>query len=206
LNNGKIDKGYINNNELIHSLTDGIMGIAEQMLFLNSKDLVLLVEGNTDKTHIETALHKLKDDYKYLEFDVFSMGGADNIQRFILGGKKSDLFDRNKQYIAIFDNDVKGKECHNKVNGKTKDNSLFNSLLISDKKEYEIENLYPEKIQKKSYQTVIKNMNKNFNGKFIEEEVKKDLAIKCHTFDKSDFKGFKVLFDKILSIKEKANK
>lgn len=63
---------------------------------------MLLVKGNTDKIHVETALDKLKDDYQDLEFDIFSMNDANNIKKFILGIKKSEIFDKNKKIYCHF--------------------------------------------------------------------------------------------------------
>ncbi|OIR24923.1 ATP-dependent nuclease, partial [Bathymodiolus thermophilus thioautotrophic gill symbiont] len=178
---------------IINDLTNGLWNYQQQGIFLNSKDLVLLVEGSTDKKHIETALEKLKEEYTNLDFDVFSMDGADNIRQFILGVKKSEILHKQKKYIAIFDNDEKGRDCHKKIQGQ----SNFRSVLLPVR-EGSIENMYSEARQKESYQEAINSMDNGFNAKNIEQEAKKKLVNVCGTFDNSDFSKFRELFNMII--------
>lgn len=210
IENGKINTEYNNKEKLLSELTNGLIGVSEQQILLQSnKKIVLLVEGNSDKKHIETALDKLKNDYSSLEFDVFSMGGCQNIKQFILGVKRSNIFDNNKTYIAIFDTDKDGVSCHDAVNGNTKDDSNFHSMKLSEDKNFEIEHMYSIGKQKEAYQKALENFcgggeNNNIDIKRVEKSAKYTLAENCKNFEESDFDRFKALFDLILGIKSQS--
>jgi predicted ATP-dependent endonuclease of OLD family len=220
LDNGKIDENFNNNDELIQNLTNGFMGASEQMLLLQSnKDIILLVEGNTDKTHIKTALDKLKNNYQNLEFEIFSIGYASHLANLISGLKTSEL-SKNKTYIAIFDYDSIGKEHSNiktdKKSGKVKNfhkhknTNIYELFICSDehmknnpKENFEIENIYPIKKQKEIYKQALDEVGEISEA---EERYKKILANNCKDFDKSNFDGFKTLFDEINNIKNRTPK
>jgi predicted ATP-dependent endonuclease of OLD family len=214
LNNGKIDKGYINNNELIHSLTDGIMGISEQMLFLQSDKDILIVEGKTDEMYITQALKILKKDnekYQDLDFNFLWLGGSD-----------SDDFNKivnsltpkeHQTIIAFFDRDGSGKGCIEKILNKNKlDNDFDGELkekiyvyLYPEKdgfteSNFEVEDYFPIETLRNFF---IKECSKNFQSikkKFDKNKFAKEC--KEDNFNKSNFEGFKTLFDKILNIKK----
>lgn len=195
---GKINEYYNQKSDVLHYISGGLMGISEQKILLEShKNLVLLVEGNTDKKHIETAFKKLKNDFQTLDFDVFSMACANNIKQFILGVKKSAILDREKTYIAIFDNDQEGKGCDKEVRAQIKNNSNFKSILLPVKGT--IEDMYPKELLKKGLQKVISDKQAQelkLESKIV-DELRQYLSDNCENFDTSDFKKFRELFQKI---------
>ncbi len=210
IENGKINKNYNTQEKLLKKLTGDFMGVSESQLFLQSnKSVVLLVEGNTDKTHIETAFNKLKDNYSNLEFDVFYMGGAQNIKQFILGVKGSKIFDGNKRYIAIFDSDGnmgEGNKCHNKVKSQTKNDNGFVSILLGElfedvgkNEKIRIEDMYSIDTQKEIYRKAIEDV-KEIGG--IDKSYKNIFSEQCGDFTVDKFDKFKNLFDKILKEKK----
>jgi ABC-type cobalamin/Fe3+-siderophores transport system ATPase subunit len=215
LDNGKIDENYNKKEQIIKNLSNGFMGVSEtQILLQSNKDIILLVEGKTDKVHIETAFEKLKSDYNELEFDIFSIGYASHLANFISGLKTSELA-KDKTYIAIFDYDQTGrgfsKIVKNKKSGKIKNfcrypnTNIYELFICSQdhinnktKENFEIENMYPIEKQKEIYKKAIDGSD-NLND--VEQTYKNLLAKHCSSFDKSNFDGFKTLFDKILEIK-----
>jgi predicted ATP-dependent endonuclease of OLD family len=215
LDDGKIDENYNEKEQIINNLSNGFMGVSEtQILLQSNKDIILLVEGKTDKVHIETAFEKLKSDYNELEFDIFSIGYASHLANFISGLKTSELA-KDKTYIAIFDYDQTGrgfsKIVKNKKSGKIKNfcrypnTNIYELFICSQdhinnktKENFEIENMYPIEKQKEIYKKAIDGSD-NLND--VEQTYKNLLAKHCSSFDKSNFDGFKTLFDKILEIK-----
>ncbi len=230
--NGEIDKNYNIQDELLNDISGGVMGESEKILFLSSKPLVLLVEGNDDKKHIETAFQKLKlklkENYTDLVFDVFSLNGANNIAIFMNSIKSSVFRDKNKTYIGIFDYDKKGKECSGicdkKTSGKLKkwrkllkDNDDKNQGIEAGyfhmylpyntvDTDYEIENMYSIEKQKESWEYAIKTEKNDINLKQLKNNSKVWLAKNCVDFMPKEFESFKKLFDLILEIKTSNSK
>lgn len=112
----KIDKDKC---ALIAELTDNIWNISDQNTFLASnKPITLLVEGKTDKIHIEEAFRRLKVDFPVLDFDVFSMNTCERIKDVMIGLSKSigsDINWGNRKIIGVMDNDGAGKDALNKM-------------------------------------------------------------------------------------------
>ena len=105
--------------DLIAELTDNIWNISDQNTFLAStKPITLLVEGKTDKIHIEEAFRRLRGDYPELDFDVFHFGGATNIPQFTIGLKTCEIDFSSRVIIAVFDNDQEGRDCCNQTQVK----------------------------------------------------------------------------------------
>jgi 5S rRNA maturation endonuclease (ribonuclease M5) len=196
------------------------MGIAEQMLFLQSNKDILIVEGKTDEMYIAQALKILKQDnkkYQNLDFNFLWLNGSDSdtLSKIINEFKIKD----NQTIIAFFDSDDSGWKCIKDILSIKTDKKFFtggikNGIYIElyPKKEgftnniFEVEDYFSIEILKK----FIFNKSKAFQdlkGKFNNKR-KIEFANKCqeHDFEKDNFKGFKTFFDKILSIKEKAGK
>jgi 5S rRNA maturation endonuclease (ribonuclease M5) len=95
-------------------------------MFNTKKDIIVFVEGKTDKAHFDVAREKLnrKDNYEFIDCD-----GADNIlhiMRSITGIKELKDNLQNKKIVALWDFDGKGKSVisqtiDNKYLGETND-------------------------------------------------------------------------------------
>ena len=211
LKDGEIEDKH--KQEIFHEITDGIWNYQQDSVFLSSsKEIILLVEGKHDKIHIEEAFKRLKDDYQDLEFDVFSVEGANNIKQLLTGIKSSfKMFDKKKIYIGIFDCDKKGKEIvgtNAKIKkyaslGKSKHFYYMYLPFQNYNENFEIENMYNELKLKEAYQQAILEINKPITKDILEEMAKNILAENCKNFENEDFEHFKKLFDLIREIKEK---
>lgn len=220
----KIDKDKC---ALIAELTGNIWNISDQNTFLASnKPITLLVEGKTDKIHIEEAFKRLKSGYPDLDFDVFSMNSSEHIREVLIGLSCSEI-KWDKKFIGIFDNDQAGQKDissgFEKENGneqikhvKYKDgiaSKNFYAFLLPiangyDKKDgFTIENCYsPDKYEQAVVQAVSDKQG-HFAGLSIDKiandiknKSKTILADRCETFDNNDFEGFKPIFDIIKAI------
>lgn len=69
---GQINQNYNEKSSILDNLSNGLMGISEQQIFLQSNKDILIVEGKTDEIYISTALNILKKDnpeYQDLDFN-----------------------------------------------------------------------------------------------------------------------------------------
>ena len=221
----KIDKDKC---ALIAELTDNIWDITDQNTFLASnKPITLLVEGKTDKIHIEEAFKRLKDDYPELDFDVFSMNSSEHIREVLIGLSSSEV-DWKKEFIGMFDNDVAGqkdisngfvKEANNEEikHVKYKDgipSTNFYAFLIpiadgyNKRDGFTIENCYSADKYEQAVIKAVSDKQGHFSGLSIDKiandiknKSKTLLADICKTFENSDFEGFKPIFDIIEEIR-----
>lgn len=220
-----IDKDKVN---IIARITEGMWSTHEQNAFLASnKPITLLVEGKTDKIHIEEAFKRLRSQYSQLDFDVFSMNSSEHIREVLIGLSCSEIH-WNKKYIGIFDNDDAGikdtKSGFEKENsnpkikhikyGDSQPSHSFYAFLLPKKTEYiddayTIENCYePEK-----YQEALKQAMTEKEGHFaglsidriaddLKNKAKTILAEHAKSFEATDFEGFKPIFDLIDEIRK----
>ncbi|TXI93816.1 MAG: DUF4357 domain-containing protein [Neisseriales bacterium] len=206
----------------IEYLAGDFWNAQQQTAFLSTKkDVILLVEGKHDKSHILNAWKHYRDDYPDLDFDIFVMGCADNITHLITGLRVSDNQDENKKYIGIFDNDESGRNNHNKSNVKYSENIKaskkgFVTIIypvpnnFPNKKDFTVENLLPLQKYEESYKEVINTHNFTMQKiddtlADIQKRVKGMLADKSNSFSKSDFVEFKKLFDIVNEIADLNN-
>ena len=220
--------------KLVSSITEGMWNVHEQNMFLASnKPMTLLVEGSTDKIHIEEAYKHLKEQFPLLNFDIFSMNSSEHIREVLIGLSCSEIV-WEKQFVGIFDNDPAGRKDIN--NGfdkentdsrikhvKYKDNSpstSFYAFLLPKPSDYEddftIENCYDASKYENAFSTALEDKKGHFNGlsidtiaKDIKNKAKTILASKARSFDTDDFEGFIAIFellDKIRTLKIKTLK
>lgn len=217
----KIDKDKC---ALIAELTDNIWNVSDQNTFLaSSKPITLLVEGKTDKIHIEEAFRRLKIDFPVLDFDVFSMNTCERIKDVMIGLSKSigsDINWGNRKIIGVMDNDGAGKEALNKMKisqpkkyDKLGTSKNFYVFVLPKKKDYDedftIENCYsPDKYEQAVTQAV-SDKKGHFAGLSIDkiaDDIKNKsktlLANSCKSFADNDFEGFKPIFDIIEEIRQ----
>ena len=220
-----IDKDKVN---IIARITEGMWSAHEQNAFLASnKPITLLVEGKTDKIHIEEAYKRLKPQYPHLDFDIFSMNSSEHIREVLIGLSCSEI-QWKKKYIGIFDNDDAGikdtksgfeKETSNpKIKhikyGDGQPSHSFYAFLLPKKTEYgedayTIENCYePEKYQEALNQAMTEKEG-HFAGLSIDRiaddlknKAKTILADKAKSFEMLDFDGFRPIFDLIEEIRK----
>lgn len=105
-----IDK---NNVDLVSRLTDGIWTAQRQNIFLASHDDILLVEGTSDITFINTALTYFHSQGKYtdLSFEFIPCGGASHMKDFASIFKPKD----EQMVIGLLDGDKAGRESMCKI-------------------------------------------------------------------------------------------
>lgn len=221
----KIDGGKA---KLVAKLTNGMWNIQEQSIFLSSnKPMTLLVEGKTDKIHIEEAYKHLKVDFPFLDFDVFSMNSSEHIREVLVGLSCSEI-EWKKQFIGIFDNDQAGnkdigngfekepneeKIKHVKYKDGIPSTSFYAILLPKPRnysdKEFTIENCYDASKYEDAFRTALEEKKGYFEGLSIDtiaEDLKNKsktiLANNAKSFDASDFSGFKPVFELIDKIRQ----
>ncbi len=213
--------------KLISAITEGMWNVHEQNLFLASnKPMTLLVEGKTDKIHIESAFKYLKSSYPNLDFDIFAMGSSTHIREVLVGLSCSEIM-WEKKFIGILDNDKAGEDAlkgFEKTNGnetirRVKHNDVkspdcFYAFMLPKKTEFgkepfTIENCFlPEK-----YQVALKQAMTEKEGHFeglsidriatdLKNKAKTILAEQAKSFDETEFDGFKPLFDLIEEIRK----
>ena len=199
--------------EMINDLTSEFWNLQEQNIFNSSqKPIILLVEGKHDKTHIRNAHNELKEEYPDLDFDIFNMGGADNIEHFVKGFYSSEIRD-NKLYICILDNDEKGIEVNTELKKSLKPFPNFDVFMYPKKKipnhkgAFTVENLFKPEHYENAFKTALAEYSfekKSINtiSENIQLRAKGRLATLSDDFDKAEFENFKFVFDKIKEIKE----
>ena len=195
----------------------------QQNTFISSKSpIILLVEGKTDKVHINNAYKALKDEYSDLKFDIFSVNGADNLKPFLVGLREIN-FETEKLFIAVFDYDKKGNAGYGSFEkDENKGFKKLNSSALSyfgvripkpEKIEYAytIETMYEYVKWEEAYLQAVKNTlgkteNKSISkySEGILETAKNILAENSNSFVKEDFKNFRKLFDLIREIAQYA--
>lgn len=210
-NNGNVTRIKKDKCDLIAELTDNIWNISDQNTFLAStKPMTLLVEGETDKIHIEEAFRRLRGDYPDLDFDVFHFGGASNIPQFVTGLKTCEIDFSSRAIIAVFDNDQEGRDCCNQTQvkytkGKKNRYGLY-AVTLPLEADVTIENMYDQSKYDTAFKTVV--TRNAFSGmvseyaKIITKQAKIELSNNVQEFTDNDFNRFKSLFDLIQEIKQ----
>ena len=223
-----VDKGQIvdkRKQDIINDLTGEFWNKHQQSSFLSSsKKLILLVEGKHDKTHINNAFSKLKDEYPELDFDIYSLGGESKIYPFMNGLYEANI-KNDVLYIGIYDNDEAGKgtlnkagfekeidKCgYRKMKGDKIDHNHFFGCLLPKPDEFNsdctIENMYEPEKYELAYRQALKSYLGNFKNKSIvginkdiKDASKNILSDNSKGFEKDDFKSFNALFSIITTI------
>lgn len=214
--------------ELVSQITNGLWSVHEQNAFLASnKPISLLVEGKTDKIHLQEAFKHLKQDYPNLEFDIFAMNSSKHIREVLIGLSSSEI-DWKKKFIGIFDNDqagcndtksgfdcesIDGKIKHIKRNDGVPSKSFY-AFLLPKKNEFRenmaftIENCYSSDKYQGALKQAMVEKEGHFGGLSIDRiaddlknKAKMILAEQAKSFDMMDFDGFKPVFDLIDKIR-----
>lgn len=216
--------------KLVADLTNNLWNLDQQNAFITSnKPLTILVEGQTDKTHIEEAYKRLQSRYPDLDFDVFSMNSSEHIREVLIGLSCSEI-KWNKKFIGIFDNDVAGNKDINsgfeKDNNnekikhvKYKDaivaNNFYAFLLLktagyNQKEPFTIENCYPPEKYQEAVEQAVAEKHGYYSGLSIDKvaddiknKSKTILAVNCKSFIDEDFDNFSAIFDLIDEIRLK---
>lgn len=202
-----IDKDKVN---IIARITEGMWSAHEQNAFLASnKPITLLVEGKTDKIHIESAFKQLKSSYTDLDFDVFYFGGADNLPQFMIGLKTCNIDYSHRKIIAIFDSDKEGNDCCNKTtvkfNGTRNKYGLY--AITLPKSNATIENYYNKDLFANAFISVAKKGDfSNLISRTTEDILKQAKIAFSEQMQKENdaaiFTDFKQIFDKIEEIRK----
>ena len=223
--NGYTSKIDGNKAKLVAELTKGMWNIQEQNIFLSSnKPVTLLVEGKTDKIHIEEAFKRLKADYQDLDFDVFAMNSSEHIREILIGLSCSEI-QWQKKFIGIFDNDKAGQsDINNGFEKESSSNAIkhvkykdgvpsksFYAFLLQKtdgfKESFTIENCYDAQKYEEAYNQAVEEKKGHFGGLSIDkiaDDIKNKskiiLAEQAKSFDAKDFEGFKSIFDLVKEI------
>ena len=223
----KIDKDKF---ALIAELTGNIWNVSDQNTFLaSSKPITLLVEGKTDKIHIEEAFKRLKNDYQELDFDVFSMNTCERIKDVMGGLYKSigsEINWGNRKIIGIMDNDGAGMAALNTIQkvtqgkyvsheryGELGESRNFYVFLLPKedcyKDDFTIENCYSPEKYEQAFTQAVSDKQGHFAGLSIDkiaDDIKNKskmlLANSCKSFADNDFKGFKSMFNIVEEIRQ----
>lgn len=216
--------------KLIADLTNNLWNLDQQNAFITSnKPITVLVEGQTDKTHIEEAYKRLQSRYPDLDFDVFSMNSSEHIREVLIGLSCSEI-KWNKKFIGIFDNDKAGK--NDISNGFEKDDNNekikhvkykdaivtnnFYAFLLPKTAEYKpnesftIENCYLSEKYQEAVELAVSEKHGHYSGLSIDKvaddiknKSKTILAANCKSFKDEDFDNFSAIFDLIDEIRLK---
>lgn len=217
--------------KLVSSITGNMWNVHEQNMFLASnKQMTLLVEGKTDKIHIEEAFKHLKGNFPLLDFDVYSMNSCEHIREVLIGLSCSEIVWK-KQFVGILDNDDAGQQAiksgfekeasyatikHVKYKEGTPSKSFYAFLLPKkqgyDDKGFTIENCYDASKYEDAFCNALEEKKGHFSGLSIDtisanlrNKSKTILADKAKTFIEDDFEGFKPIFellDEIRNLKD----
>jgi len=200
---------------IIDSLTGEFWNKHQQSTFLSSdKPIILFVEGNHDKIHINNAYSKLVDDYPDLDFEVFHMNGASNIEHIVKGLYTCELY-TTKTYLSILDDDDDGIKVNSELSRKTKDMPLFHTMTYPKKKinpnhkgGFTVENMFEFEKYSEAYKKAVDTFSFELKSiKNISDNIttcaKAVLASDSDNFTTEDFANFKFIFQKIQKIKEK---
>lgn len=228
LNTGKLVPSK--KQEILENVSGEFWNKFQQNSFIASKKpIILLVEGKHDKEHITNAFEALKDEFKTLDFEIFKLNTETNIQPFLRGLYESE-FDNTKIYIGLFDreakilNDFKNPKNYSKIEGKDyykiiesdkpNTNYFVTALpeLVDKKCDCSIEMMYDYSKWEEAYQMAVQNTigkTSNKSIKTFSEDVLNDakniMSDNSRSFNKADFKNFKVLFELIAEIKNYRN-
>ncbi len=214
--------------KLVSAITDGMWNTLEQNIFLASnKPMTLLVEGKTDKIHIEAAYKYLRKYYSHLDFDVFAMNSSEHIREVLIGMSCSEI-KWEKQFVGIFDNDSAGikdigngfekekteeKIKHVKYKDGVPSTSFYAFLLPKSSgytdKDFTIENCYDASKYEEAFSTALEDKKGFFVGLSIDtiaDDLKNKskiiLANKAKSFAASDFEGFRPIFELLDKIRK----
>ena len=216
--------------KLVADLTNNLWNLDQQNAFITSnKPITVLVEGQTDKTHIEEAYKRLQSRYPDLDLDVFSMNSSEHIREVLIGLSCSEI-KWNKKFIGIFDNDKagtgditngfekddnNGKIKHVKYKDGIASTNFYAFLLpktngYNPKEPFTIENCYPSEKYQEAVEQAVKQKHGYYSGLSIDKvaddiknKSKTILAANCASFDDGDFNNFSAIFDLIDEIRLK---
>lgn len=227
------DKGQVvkidhDKEKIVSRITEKMWNVHEQNAFLSSnKPMTLLVEGKTDKIHIEEAYKHLSGDFPFLDFDIFSMNSSEHIREVLIGLSCSEI-KWDKQFVGILDNDQAGQKDigsgfekekseerikHVKYKDGMPSTSFYAFLLPKPSgytdKDFTIENCYDASKYEEAFSTALEDKKGYFVGLSIDtiaDELKNKskiiLANNAKSFAASDFEGFKPIFELLDKIRE----
>lgn len=198
--------------EIVYSLTNGVWSYMEQNIFLSSNKDILLLEGKFDEVFLKKALDVLKQgepNYANLDFEYLPCGGASGIK--LLADKFKPKV--GQKIIALFDSDETGWKCINSAFGEInkwnsnnftyrKQNDIWVAVYPS-RKYFRGTNFNIEDYFTKSLLNRYVNDFKSLHDIKTKDKIKQKMASECSTFNNSEFRLFRTVFDLILQIKAK---
>jgi len=194
----------------IEEITENSMSVMDSSLIISSSKHILLCEGINDINYIKKALQILNrtQSNKYLALNdilIVNCGGAANVKPVFNDIIKNNL-QNNQICIAIFDDDMPGRENQIKMQNLIINNLLTNVKTFLHPKidptnegDFYMEDYFDIKAYKKMIQDKLDIAN-NFYHVDSLQKAKSIINTNYKTgFKDSDFKNFHILFDKLLT-------
>lgn len=207
-------------NELL-SIAGGEETITALNGLLESKKIVLMLEGKTDIKYLKKALEiyaEQDDKYKQIDFDIMSFNGTGNAKFFI---DNFQLLAPNRKIICALDRDPAGLDTLNKLSGKSY--QAYNDKIYKIGANL-VAFLYPPAYGKQVkgnflledyfkddfVQTIVDNyISDGFSVRFrskptLADEIKNKIEVQFDngTIPDVAFEGFKILLDKLIEAKD----
>jgi predicted ATP-dependent endonuclease of OLD family len=189
-------------------ITNGEYSLMDATLALSTSKDILLVEGTNDYNYITTAIRKLSPAYDEYSFHIINCGGAGNVAAVFEQSLMSKI-PKTQLCLCTFDYDGAGRESYGKIKEIAEANKLNNLIPIfhtkidgtdhKDKKDFYMEDYFPVSLYKNEImadvtaKTSFKQFDQFKNPKKIIENGYKN-------YTPADYKNFKVLLDKTISI------
>ncbi len=188
---------------------------------LESKKIVLMLEGKTDIKYLKKAIEvyaRQDDKYRQIDFDIMSFNGTGNAKFFI---DNFQLLAPNRKIICALDRDSAGLGTLNKLVGKSyqayndRINKVSDNLVVflyppaygkQGKSNFLLEDYFKDDFVK----TIVDNyISDGFSARFrskpaLADEIKNKIEIRFDngTIPDSAFEGFKILLDKLIEAKD----
>lgn len=216
--NGKVDIIEKKNVDIVSRLTNGMWTAQRQNIFLASHDDILLVEGSSDITFIQTALNYFHDQgkYKNLSFEYIPCGGASHMKDFasifkpkggqmVFGFLDADRAGRESMHKIIKCPDAGAKEWEIKIFGKARKNGdVWFSFYPAWKGKknadnFNVEDYFTCALFRKyifSFSSLDTIKNKDGLKSILEKDCKRG------NINPKFYEKFSTLFDHIVAIKE----
>lgn len=188
---------------------------------LESKKIVLMLEGKTDIKYLKKALENYAeqdDKYKQIDFDIISFNGTGNAKFFI---DNFQLLAPNRKIICALDRDSAGLSALNMLTGKSyqisndKINKIGANLVAflyppAYGKQVKDNFLLEDYFKDDFVRTIVDNyISDGFSVRFrskptLADEIKNKIEVQFDngTIPDVAFEGFKILLDKLIEAKD----
>lgn len=195
--------------EIVAQLTNGFWTLQEQNIFLASNKTILVVEGKTDETILDTALKSLQRNGRFsrMDFSYLPCGGASNVpvlvDKFIpkQGQKMIAFFDADKAGWNAIRDIFQDKKLDSENFGKArKEGNVWCSTYPSCKKNvtiFNLEDYFPRQVFLR-YVMKFKSLKELCTEKNIKNKMEEDC--KNGRMTDKQLKNFATFFERVQEI------